>query len=473
MKTLLEWIKPQVFFAPDGADGGDPPKLEDDNQDENLELDLTDETDLSELDAQSIADIMEMDDIKHDVFTEWIKNGSKEKLLFKDIKEVKSDEDKKLDDAADQQDQDEDADTKDKLPADDDAKDKSTDDSTAKDPGKTDQKADADKDKTLDVKTITVDEKYIQKQLENLKEQLKGKDPSTVEKQVANMESILNSVKGEVMSGKAFRNYVNAQTYIKTLKTPLDKDWKPDPKITQTPEYIEKATKQKQSMIADAIKDKYPDYPEDGDPDAVKDFEDSLTNREYDEYKNIMRTKAAEISDRYDRYQHLAENWEDIARDTVKSEAELFIKKLESFKIKPQDLGISQLDLDENNYNEYLYKNLLFDAKGVPNPEIFTFVDNVIPVVKPFSLYNALLNANLEQIIQLREAAARKEAYRKGIDDQPDPSLSDNQQNPGQRDEITLDDLSFDDDSMTMEQHDNLLQKAKSMVLRGSKGNRK
>ena len=476
MNKLNAWIIPQKLYAPDGAEGGDP-KPEDENKEldnQELELDLTDETDLSELDTESIYQIMEMDNIEESKLLDWVKSGMKEKLYFKDIKTVEKTDEDKIDDAADQQDQKEDDADKDK--ADDDAAgDKpKDDDGTDKDPGKTDQKSDADKDKTLEVKTITIDDNYIQKQIANLKEQLKGKDPAAVDKQVANMESILTAVKGGVMDGRSLRNYVNAQTYIKTLKSPLDKDWKPDPKVVNTPEYIEKATKQKQIMIAEAIKEKYPDYPGDGDPEAVKDFEDSLTNREYNEYLNIQKERATEISDRYDRYQHLTENWEDIARDTVNSEVQLFVKKLESFKIKPQDLGIKQLDLDDKNYNEYLYKNLLFDEKGVPNPEIFTFVDNVIPVVKPFSLYNSLLNKNLDQIISLREAAARKEAYRKGIDDQPDPSLSDNSQNPGQRDEIKIDDLSFDDESMSMDQHENLLQRIKAKVISDSKGkNRK
>lgn len=466
MNKFFMWVIPPKFYSPDGSEGGDPGKPED----ENLELDLTDDTDLSQLDPDSIYQIMEMDNIQEDKLLDWIKSGSKEQLFFKDIKEAeKSDDDKKTDDAADPQNPNKDADDKDKQDDTDNADPNKADDSTAKDPGKTDQKADADKDKTLEAKTIKVSEEYIAGQIAKLKDQLKGKDPDLIDKQVTNLETILNSIKDGEMDGRSLKNYINAQTYIKTLKSPLDKDWKPDPKVVSTPEYIEKATKQKQQMIADAIREKYPDYPADGDQEAVQDFEDSLTNREYDEYKNIKQQRASEISDRYDRYQHLAENWEDIARDTVKSEILLFSKKLESYKIKAQDLGISNLDLDDKNYNEYLYKHVLFDDKGNPNPDVFTFVDNVIPIVKPFSVYNNLMNANLDQIIALKEAAARKEAYRKGIDDQPDPSLSDNQQNPGQRDEITINENSFDDDSLTPEQHDSMLAKIKNSIIRGKR----
>lgn len=471
MSKLFSWIIPQQLFAPDGADGGDLNKEEEKIEDEDLELDLTDETDLSQLDSESLYQIMEMDDIQHDKLMEWIKNGSKDPLLFKDIKEIGEPDEKKSDDAADQQDQvDPDA-KKDGSTSDADKTSDKNADSTAKDTGKTDQQADANKDKTLDVKTITIDEEYINKQIANLREQLKGKDPDTVEKQAANLESILNGVKGGVMDSRSLRNYVNSQTYIKTLKSPFDKDWKPDPKIVNAPEYVEKANKQKQQMIADAIKDKYPDYPSDGDPEAVNDWEDSLSNREYEEYKTIKTKTASEINDRYDRYQYLTENWEDIARDTVKSEVTLFMKKLDSYKIKPQDLGINTLDLDDKNYNEYLYKNLLFDEKGVPSETVFTFVDGVIPVVKPFSIYHGLMEKNLDQIIALREVAARKEAYRKGIDDQPDPSLSDNQQNPGQRDEIVIDENAITDD--TSAEHDqNVLNKLKNSILSGRKGKR-
>lgn len=463
------WIIPPVCFAPDGSEGGDP-KPEDKIEDENLELDLTDDTDLSQLDAESIYQIMEMDNIQESKLMDWVKSGMKEQLFFKDIKEAEiSDDEKKTDDAADPQNPNKDADDKDKQIDKDNADPNKPIDGTEKPADKTAAKADADKDKTLETKTIKVSEEYIANQLAKLKEQLKGKDPDLIDKQVNNLEVILTSIKDGEMDGRSLKNYINAQTYIKTLKTPLDKDWKPDPKVVNTPEYIEKATKQKQQMIADAIREKYPDYPTDGDKAAVQDFEDSLTNREYDEYKIIKQERAGEISDRYDRYQHLTENWEDIARDTVKSEIYLFTKKLESLKIKAQDLGISNLDLDDKNYNEYLYKNVLFDEKGNPKDDIFTFVDNVIPVVKPFSIYNTLVNANMDQIIALREAAARKEAYRKGIDDQPDPSLSDNQQNPGQRDEITINENSFDDDSLTPEQHDSLLAKLKNSIIRGKR----
>jgi hypothetical protein len=474
MKHLFEWIIPQVFFAPDGAEGGEskePDEIEGEDQNqEPEEVELTDDLDLSELDSESIYEIMELDNIQEDKILDWVKTGMKEKLLYKDVKVAK--EETKTDDAADQQvsDQDKDAvsdpEDKDKSDVVDDSK--KDGDSTTKEPGKTDSKDDVNADKTAEAKTIKITDEYITKQIANLKEQLKGKDPDAIEKQVSNLESILGGVKGDEMTPRVLRNYVNAQNYIKTLKTPFDKDWKPDPAVVNTPEYIEKATKQKQLMIAEAIKQKYPDYPADADLEAIQDFEDGLSNREYDAYKELRDGEGKRISDNYDRHQHLAENWEDIARDTLQSEIQLFKKSLEDKKISLKDLGIQSLDLDDKLYNEYLYNNLLFDAKGNPNPNVFTFVDNVIPVVKPMSVFNALRDLHFDNIIALREAAARKEAYRKGIDDQPDPSLSDYQQQPGQRDEIEIDDKSFDDD-LSLEENEKLLQRVKNTILKRGK----
>lgn len=478
MNKLNEWIIPQILLAPDGAAGGDQNTQDDNHQNDHSdqpddqEIELTDDTDLAQLDNDSIYQIMELDNVQIDKLTDWVRGGMKESLLFKDIKiaddETDDKNNKNTADVDDEKNQDKDPDYKTKgknLNDDDSVK---NNDGKEKQDDKTPVKPNAEPDKTDSVKTIKINDEYISNQIAKLKEQLKDKDPDLVNKQVSNLTSILNSIKDGEMDARTLKNYINAQTYIKTLKSPFDKDWKPDARVVNTPEYIEKANKQKQQMIANAIKEKYPDYPESGDPEDIAEWEDSLTNRQFDEYKAIKKQRADEISDRYDRYQYLTENWEDIARDTVKSEVQLFSEKLKSLKINQKDLGINTLDLDDKNYNEYLYKHIMFDEKGNPNPDVFLFVDNVIPIVKPFSVYNALMNINLDQIIALREIEARKEAYKKGISDQPDPSLSDNQQNPGQRDEIDFNEDMFDDD-ISIDQHENMLSKIKNKILRERK----
>lgn len=451
------------MFAPDAAAGGDPPDptpdpIPEPTPDKELEIELSDDTNLQELESESIQEIMEMDNIQLDKVLDWVKMGMKDPLLYKDIKEiVKKEKD--------------DAEHHDKDPGDADPDDKTVtdaidadDNNAGSDAAKPDPKPADEKDKTLEPKIVIVNEDFIQKQLQSLRDQLKGKDPAAIEKQLSNMEIVLKGINGGQMDTRSFKNYVNAQMYIKTLKSPLDKDWKPDAAVVNTPEYIEKAQKQKAKMIADALRDKYPDYPADGDPEAVAEFEDALSNREYEDYKATSKQKASEIGNNYDRYQHLVENWEDIAKDTLKAEVQLFVKKLESLKVKPADLGITSLDLDDTAYNEYLYKNLLFNEKGEANPEIFDFVDNVIPIIKPTTVFNNLMNQNLDLILQFREAAARKEAYRKGIDDQPDPSLSDNPTNPGQREEIEITADAFEDPNLSIEQHDKLLDRIKRSI---------
>jgi len=56
---------------------------------------------------------------------------------------------------------------------------------------------------------------------------------------------ILTGVKGDQFTDRAFKNYVNSQLYIKSLKSPFDPNWKPDAAVVKSPDYLEMATKQK------------------------------------------------------------------------------------------------------------------------------------------------------------------------------------------------------------------------------------
>lgn len=469
MKNLFAWIIPQLFFAPDGSDGGSDnskkkpdEEIEDENlnkenqDDENPETDLTDETDLKSLEVQSLYDIVEREDVDQDKILDWLRAGKKETLLFKDVKTKVEQE--KLD-------KDKDKDLDDDNP-DADKNNKADDDNSKKAVDKT--SADKTKDDKTSEKLVVVDDKYILKQLEKLRDQLKDKDPETIKKQEEQMKLILEGINGDSLSPRALRNYVNGQLYIKEIKSPFDKDWKLDDDVKKSKEYIDKAEKQKNLMIVNAIKAKYPDFPEKAleDREILKEWERDFKDddrKAFNEYTELFDTVEKNITNDYDQYFYIQENWEMMAKDTISQDVAMFMSRISKYNLELKDLGIDSLKLDDNLHNKYLWENVLFTQQGVTNPDIVKYLDNEIPIVTPGAVYNALLNLNLDIIIQAKEQRARESAYKSGIDDQPDPSLSDSKHS-GEREEIEFNDDVLNDDEAPIEKIDQFLNKIKSSI---------
>jgi hypothetical protein len=418
-------------------------------------------------------ELIDRDDIDLDKYLEWMKtqdaDATIESVLIveKEEDETDDDQDKKDDDDLEvkkaaalkkEGDQTEGDDKKEDKKVEEESKGKTDDDSVVD--GKT---------KT---KTIKISDEYITKQVQNFREQMKDKDPELINKKSGQFQDILNGIKGGEMDAKALKNYINAQMYIKTIKSPFDKDWKPESKVVEDPEYIRKATEQKQKMIQSRIKEKFPTIPDDAfeDEDALKEFEESLSRREFQDYTNVYDTITKEIDSEYDRYVHIVNNWEDIAKDTITTDVKLFEARLAKVNLSLKDLGIDSLDLDEKDlYNEYLWKNVLFTEGDTNQPDdsILVFMDDTIPVVRPGTIYNKLLDLNLEAILGQKQHDARKQGFNAGLNNHEDPSTSD-LAGKEHREKIEIDEEDFDDDNLTPEQIQDKLDKLKAGMLQAS-----
>lgn len=484
MLHFMNWLIPNILYQADGGTGGEDIKPDPDPDpgegDEDLEVDV--ETKLKDLDADALNELMDREDIDYDKYLDWMKTEDEEVSIKDILVEEETDDDNK--DADDKSTTDDD-DTKDKD-ADDDAdleKDKDPDKKTSDDDKSDDKKVDDDsKDKTDDdsaaddktkAKTIKISDNYINKQVQSFRDQMKDDDPAIAAKKTQHFQEVMEGIKGGLFDPKSLKNYINAQMYIKTIKSPFDKDWKPEQKVVNDPAYIEKATKQKSEMMLKRLKGDYPDLPDDAfeDDDSLKDFEEGLSRREFLEFSDKMKAADTEITSEYDRYAHVVENWEQIATDTITTDVKLFEARIAKLNLSLKDLGIESLDLDKKDlYNEYLWKNVLFtDGKtDQPNDNVLTFMDGKIPIVKPGTVYQKLMDLNLEHIVGKKENDGLNKGFKAGINNQEDPSTSD-LAGKKHREKVEIDEDVFDDDNLTPDQIQEKLDRMKSNIAAGGK----
>jgi len=473
------WIIPNKFYQVDDKAGGDPGKIKDPPETEEVELEP--KAKLFELELDYIDQLFDRDDVDAQKLLDWMKTRDEETtldaILIKEKEDAKAAADGKV--AADDTDDDKgkkDPDAEKEITDDESdltkAEDKKSDDKKVEEPDKSKIEDDAGTEDKTKVKTIKISEEYINKQVQNFRDQWKDENPDAANKKIEAITDILNGVKGGEMDPRALKNYVNAQLYIKTIKSPFDADWKPDQIDVTNPEYIEKATKQKQEMIVNKIKTKYPDFPEDAlkDDDSLKEFEDSLSRRQFQEYSSFYDEVTKSIDSEYDRYVHVTQNWETIAEQTIKTDVSLFQSRLAKLNLTLKDIGIDSLDLNEKDlYNEYLWKNVLFvgGETSKPREDVLVFMDNVIPVIKPKSVYNLLMDLNMDSIVKAREHKARQQGFNAGLNNIEDPSTS---LLPGKehRQKVEIDAEDFDDDNLTPQQMQDKLDRLKNTIAASS-----
>lgn len=440
-------IKPFMFIlGPDGKEilEKDPPEGEEEeetppaNPDEEIppaetpeeeeEFELTDETNIYGLDNTELNEILERDDIDLNKYLELVKmirltKNQDAKILFKDIKKVLEPKpgdkpsDVKTETIADTKT------GKDKTPA----------------------------LKPADQKPFTVDDKFIGEQVAKFKEKNKDKEPAQLERMTQEYRQILDGIKGQTSTSKLFNNYVNSQTYIKSIKSPFDANWKPDPNIVKQPEYIEKALKAKNAKLLSSIRSKYPDFPEDAlsNNDTRLEFERELIRenpRLFRAYEDYFNDQEKQINDNYDKYNYVVENWERMAKDTIESDIKLFTGWLENQGIKPEEINLPDLTIDEKYYNPFLYTNVLYTKDKKPNTDVMTFMDGNYPIMKPMAVFRALQDHFLDSVIELNRTKAMQEGFNLGKDSF-EPSLSESHIT-GETDKIEIEDNDDEDESL-------------------------
>lgn len=317
------------------------------------------------------------------------------------------------------------------------------------------------KDKT-EAKTVTVDDSYIQKFIADYKTSFQGSEEEF--KQVSEeLTGILKGINGETFSPKALQNYINSQLYIKKIKSPLDENWQM-PEESKTEEYIKQAEAIKGKTLAEKLKQKFPDFPDDpNDQESLLEFEESLSRREYAEYQKLYEQEKAKIDKEFDRYFYISNNWEKIAVETIKADLSLFENKLKEAGISPQDLGLD-LSLDNDGYNKFIYDNILL-PNGKINDKLVHYIGNTVPVIEPRAIYKELMDLFFNDIVETAKHKGQAHAYREAQKDIPEPSGTHKTKSgllDGEEEINVLDDFDADDEML-----DKILNKVKRKILKG------
>jgi len=252
-----------------------------------------------------------------------------------------------------------------------------------------------------------------------------------IKSQPKHIQKILKPIKGEKLTEKALKNYVNAELYIEKLKKQTQQESKTEPKPEPKPET---ETNLPQNIPAEIdenkfyelvylkLKTKYPDLPEYEDKKyAITEYLQNLQVENPVKFAkfNIELTKETEeIENQIREVQDLSKNWENLAMQNINDDIQRFKEKLSQFGLEPDDLGLD-LNFTEDFYNDYIYNNILF-VDGKANPEVVEYRGK-IPIIKKGKVYEKLLSLNFDKIMELRANNSNPTTKKS-----PPPSLSAN-----------------------------------------------
>jgi len=303
------------------------------------------------------------------------------------------------------------------------------------------------------VNSVVIDDNYISNQLDD------------------NIKRYLEGIKGEMISPKALKNYLNAQSLIDQQKAVLSQQRQPDSNTQSISnnantnqgihtEYSEKV----QQLALQRLKDKYRDIPSEAitDKDVFKDYmrdkfiDDPL---EANSILNDLGGFRNEVENTAKYVYEYSQNWEKAANDTMAKDINDFKDKLTKLGLKPEDLGID-LSLDANGNNEYL-KNQVLTNNGNVDPNIVGYVANY-PKIKQGAILQKLLTLNVEKIVELKATGARREGYEARNNQQPPPSQSANNIKQTVRGDVKL---PIDVDDMSIDELDSEFEKVKQSVV--------
>lgn len=303
---------------------------------------------------------------------------------------------------------------------------------------------------TEEDKLVKIDDAYIQSVLADKKDDAELLKP------------ILEGIKGEQLTPKALQNYLNSQIYIKSIKHPLDDDWKL-PEESKTEEYLKQAEEVKNKTLINKMKEHFPDFPNSLNEDELVDWEESLSRRDYLKYQKIFEDEKQKIDKEFDRYFYISNNWEKIAVDTLTADINLFKQKLNELEIKPEDLGID-LTLDENGYNKFIYDTFLL-PNGKVNNKIVHFIADAVPVLEPKGLYREMLDLLWDEVVKTAKLKGKSEGYKEAVKDIPEPKGTHSSKSGllDHEEEVSI----FDDEDIDDAMLDKILKKTKQKIIKG------
>lgn len=292
-----------------------------------------------------------------------------------------------------------------------------------------------------------------------------------IQQQTPDLQRYLAGIKGDTMSERALRNYINAQAGIERLKAQTQQQAPPQqaPKTPQVQPRVNQPAVNRdevEQVALQVLSAKYKDIPLNKADFLTwsKDvfLKDPLEHhRVLQEYENTVHNVEKDATE----LANYRQNWESIAETNVKKGVADFEEKLKSLNLTSKDLGLD-LTVDKTNEGSYLWKEIVRNPDGSPNQRVVQYLFDT-PVIRAENITNALMEKNLDKIIKVgptMTSAARPQRTKPT----PPPSLV---SKPGNKPPEMVQDNLLDEsnwDNLTSEQLDKLVEVAKKKALEES-----
>jgi len=307
--------------------------------------------------------------------------------------------------------------------------------SEADEENKSEEEKDKVKDKasTVEDKKSEEDKKLEPEETPKAPEKEKAEDKASfeitdeyIEKAPEKDRNLLTSIKGEIISPKALKIYLNAQRLLGKRTQDL---MKPEDKVQQInqPQLAEEGEKPqdvKEKLVLGQLKKNYPDLPDD-----LTEREDYLRELNYDkplEFQKFVRDRQT-ISDQvekdYNQMQYFVNNYEKINNEIINEEIRSINEQFGKMNVEPKDLDID-LSIDEDGNYSTALNSLLLDNTGKQlDVSLFQYVGGK-PILKKQSLAVKLFQQKLPDIINLVKVSGRKDGLKAAHDKKTVKTLS-------------------------------------------------
>lgn len=246
--------------------------------------------------------------------------------------------------------------------------------------------------------TITINDDYIKSQPKEIQE-------------------ILRPIKGDTLTDRALKNYINAQMYIKKHKNLPKEEIKSDKTQKQfTESQVENAPQIQYNnidsvdkAIAEALKVKYKDMEIDYEnpKDTIREYASDLQISDpikYYEFVKDYELAKNRISEEVNRQKYIVENWQQISVENINKDVEKFKQDLEEVGLTLEDLNLN-LELDEKLYNKYLYENI-FAPNGKVNTEVVVPLTDDAILIPEGAVYKKLVELNYKNILKSKKSSS-------------------------------------------------------------------
>lgn len=229
-------------------------------------------------------------------------------------------------------------------------------------------------------------------------------------------KATLTAIKGESVSGKVLKNYLESQKLIGKKTTEIFK-LKSEQEEERQPKEVH-LDNEMRSVIAGTAKkqlrQEYPDMPTEedeykewvleksnNDPDAAQEF--------YDRRKEIT----SNLTEDYKDMVYVRENYDIINYKTMKAEAKNVEKIFEDqFGFTPKAIGLD-LTVDKEFSNEVI-NEILVNEKGDFDPQLVTFYDKrnkEVPILNEGMFTYKFFSLHLPKVIAEVRKVARQEGF--------------------------------------------------------------